>query len=298
MTSANAISRRRLISLASAAAAASCVEPQASGAAGDPFDGKRAGDRRQISNIPLRWCPPGSFRMGAPLTEPGRRNDDVQVDATLTGFWIGESSLTQAQWRSIAGALPGELSAGAGDALPVYNVNHPQAAKFCEDLTARLHASNSIPSGWASRLPTEAQWEYACRAGTTTATSFGDTLSSLQANFRGDHPYNNAPIGPVLGKVSPVGSYPANAWGIVDMHGNVFDWCRDWYHTRYPGGVDPDLSQAQATAQRNGDGSISRSRRGGCWSDEGWACRSGFRLKYEPERAADHIGMRIVVSRL
>jgi formylglycine-generating enzyme len=297
MTSANGLSRRRWIALASAAAASSCTAPQTPGAeSGDAFTGSRAGERKLIASIPLRWCPSGSFRMGSPIGEPGRRNDDVQVDATLTGFWIGESSLTQAQWRAAAGDLPGETSAGAGDTLPVYNMNHPEAAKFCETLTARL--SSTLPTNWAVRLPTEAQWEYACRAGTTTATAFGDSLSSLQANFRGDHPYNGAATGPVLGKVSPVGSYPANAWGIVDMHGNVFDWCRDWYHTRYPGGLDPDLSQAEATAARNGDGSISRSRRGGCWSDEGWACRSGFRLKYEAERRADHIGTRIVISRV
>jgi formylglycine-generating enzyme required for sulfatase activity len=266
--------------------------------AGDRLAGRLAGQQKTIADIALRWCPPGSFRMGTPASEPERRSDETQTDVTLTsGFWIGERSLTQGEWQATLGHLPGELSASAGTGLPVYNVNHPEAAAFCETLSARLAADGSLPEGWAVRLPTEAQWEYACRAGTTTATSFGDSLGSRQANFRGDHPYNGAPAGPVLGHVSAAGVYPANAWGLHDMHGNVFDWCRDWFHTRLPGGVDPDLSLALDTAARNGDGSISRSRRGGCWSDQGWACRSGFRMKYEPERRADHIGFRITVSR-
>ena len=100
--------------------------------------------------------------------------------------------------------------------------------------------SGDLPRDWEFRLPTEAQWEYACRAGTTTATSFGDKLSSKQANFKGK-PYNGAEEGPSLERAARVGSYPANAWGLHDMHGNVFEWCRDWYHAKLPGGDDPDL---------------------------------------------------------
>ncbi len=237
--------------------------------------------------------------MGSPATEPERRSDENQIDVTLSrGFWIGKFSVTQAQWRETAGQLPGDLSAGAGDNFPLYNVNFPEAESFCDRLTALARAAGDLPAAWAIRLPTEAQWEHACRAGTTTATCFGDSLSSFQANFRGDKPYNGAAAGPVLGHTERVGAYPANAWGVHDMHGNVFDWCRDWFHTRYPGGKDPDLWAARDTAARNGDGSLSRSRRGGCWSDEGWACRSAFRLKYEPERRADHIGFRIVAVAL
>jgi formylglycine-generating enzyme required for sulfatase activity len=134
-------------------------------------------------------------------------------------------------------------------------------------------------------LPTEAQWEYACRAGTTTATSFGDRLSAKQANFKGK-PYNGGEDGPPLGRAAKVGSYPANPWGLHDMHGNIFEWCRDWYHPKLPGGVDPDLSAAPAT---------SRVRRGGAWTDDGWPCRSAFRLRFEPERRYDHIGFRVAV---
>jgi formylglycine-generating enzyme required for sulfatase activity len=142
-------------------------------------------------------------------------------------------------------------------------------------------------------LPTEAQWEYACRAGTTTATSFGDKLSSKQANFKG-RPYNGADPGPSLGKAAKVGSYPPNPWGLHDMHGNTFEWCRDWYHSRLPGGVDPDLHDARRTTQLNRDGTSSRVRRGGAWTDDGWPCRSACRLRFEPERRYDHIGFRVV----
>jgi sulfatase modifying factor 1 len=143
-------------------------------------------------------------------------------------------------------------------------------------------------------LPTEAQWEYACRARTRTATSFGDSLSSRQANFKGQ-PYNGARPGPSLNRAAPVGSYPANPWGLHDMHGNTFEWCRDWYHGRLPGGTDPDLYAARDTAQRSEHGDISRVRRGGCWSDDGWPCRSAFRVRFEPERRYDHIGFRVVI---
>ncbi len=146
------------------------------------------------------------------------------------------------------------------------------------------HVSGELPNAWEFRLPTEAQWEYACRAGTKTATSFGDTLSSKQANFKGGS-YNGAEAGPALSRAAKVGSYPPNAWGLHDMHGNIYEWCRDWYHPKLPGGVDPDLYLATAS---------SRVRRGGCWMDEGWPCRSAARLRFEPERRYDHIGFRVV----
>src|SRR5205085_5986709 len=107
--------------------------------------------------------------------------------------------------------------------------------------------------------------------------------------------YNGAPdVGPSLNRPSKAGSYPPNAWGLYDMHGNVFEWCRDWYHASLPGGIDPDLHDAKGTAARNRDGTYSRSRRGGAWGDDGWSCRSAFRLRFEPERRADHIGFRVV----
>jgi formylglycine-generating enzyme required for sulfatase activity len=205
---------------------------------------------------------------------------------------------TQAEWTRIMGELPGPYTEElpAGDDLPVGNVNYEEVESYCRRLTELAQKSDELPADWEFRLPTEAQWEYACRAGTTSATSFGDRLSSRQANFQGK-PYNGGEPGPSLGRAAPVGSYPANAWGLHDMHGNIFEWCRDWYHARLPGGVDPDLYEAKATASRSEHGGISRSRRGGCWADDGWPCRSAFRLRFEPERRYDHIGFRVVAVR-
>jgi formylglycine-generating enzyme required for sulfatase activity len=200
---------------------------------------------------------------------------------------------TQGQWRRVIGKLPGELTAElpAGDDFPVGNVNFAEAEAFCQKLTERDRQSGILPTDWEFRLPTEAQWEYACRAGTTTATAFGDKLSSKQANFKGK-PYNGAEPGPSLNRAARVGSYPANAWGLHDMHGNIYEWCRDWYHAKLPGGNDPDLAWVRGAMNR--DGSFSRVRRGGAWTDDGWPCRSAFRLRFEPERRYDHIGFRVV----
>ena len=215
---------------------------------------------------------------------------------TLTnGFWMGRYEVTQGQWKRVMGALPGELTAagGEGTRFPLYNVNYAEAEAFCRKLTELGRRSGRLPPGWEFALPTEAQWEYACRAGTATATSFGDRLSSTQANFRGDAPYNGAEVGPSLNRAVRVGSYRANPWGLHDLHGNVVEWTRDWYHARLPGGTDPDLSGVKGTA--NGDGSFSRTRRGSAWGDPGWASRCAFRQRFEPERRADHIGIRVVV---
>ena len=260
------------------------------------FLGSKAGDEREVGGVKLCWCPPGRFRMGSPPDEPERRPDEAQVEVTLSrGFWIGKYEVTQGQWKRVVGEFPGEFTAGEGGDLPVYTVNFAEAEGFCRKLTEQARASGELPKEWEFRLPTEAQWEYACRAGTTTATSFGDKLSSKQANFQGK-PYNGAEEGPSLKRVAKVGSYPANAWGLHDVHGNVFEWCRDWYHPKLPGGTDPDLSSMRGAMNR--DGTTSRVRRGGCWADEGWPCRSAFRLKFEPERRHDHIGFRVVAVRL
>ena len=260
------------------------------------FGGTREGDARQVDAVTLCWCPPGRFVMGSPRDEPERRPGEDQVEVTLTrGFWIAKYETTQGQWQRVVGRLPGELTAQlpAGDDFPVGNVNFAETEAFCQRLTARARKSGELPSGWEFRLPTEAQWEYACRAGTTTATAFGNGLSSKQANFKG-MPYNGADPGPSLNRAARVGSYPANAWGLHDMHGNTFEWCRDWFHDRLPGGIDPDLYSALSTATRNRTGDMSRTRRGGCWADDGWPCRSAFRTRFEPDRRYDHIGFRVV----
>lgn len=233
--------------------------------------------------------------MGSPSTEPDHRPDEAQVAVTLTrGFWAARFETTQEQWRRIAGEFPDRqpgVETGEGDDVPVYWVNFHEAEGFCGALEDRAHRSGALPDSWTVRIPTEAQWEYACRAGTTTPTSFGNLPERSQANFG---PLSGRATDPsALGRASRVGSYPPNPWGICDMHGNIFEWCRDWYHTRLPGGTDPDLSGVRGTANR--DGTYSRARRGGSWADERWACRSACRLRYEPDRRSDHIGFRVVV---
>jgi formylglycine-generating enzyme required for sulfatase activity len=209
---------------------------------------------------------------------------------------MGAYEVTQGDWKRVLGALPGEVNekAGIGDDFPAYNMNYAEAQAFCAKLTELARAEGTLPDGWAFRLPTEAQWEYACRAGTTTATYAGPSIDSTQGNFMGDKPYNGAKPGPALNRATKVGSYPPNPWGLYDMVGNETEWCRDWAHARFPGGIDPDLSEKLGTPSQNG--AYSRSRRGGGWTDPGWPQRSAFRQRFEPERKYDHIGMRVVLS--
>ena len=264
----------------------------------DDPDGTRAGEERTIAGIKLCWCPPGKFTMGSPPGEPERRPGEDQVEVTLTrGFWVGKYEVTQGDWKRVVGKLPGELTAELpeGDDYPVGNVNFAEAEAFCRKLTELARKSGELPEGWEFRLPTEAQWEYACRAGTTTATAFGDTLSSKQANFKGK-PYNGGEPGPSLGKAAKVGSYPANAWGLHDMHGNTFEWCRDWYHAEAARRRRPGPARRRGHGDAGTGTAPSRgSRRGGAWTDDGWPCRSAFRLRFEPERRYDHIGFRVVL---
>ena len=269
-------------------------------AGGGAFLGQRAagltaGEERDVDGVRLCWCPPGQFIMGSPAEEKDHRPDESQVAVSLTrGFWTAKFEATQGQWKRVVGEFPGKpptAEFGEGDDVPVYWVSFNDAETFCRKLTERASRADALPKGWEFRLPTEAQWEYSCRAGTVAATAFGDQLGRHQANFKGE-PVNGGRGGPAVGRSARVGSYPANPWGICDMHGNLFEWCRDWYHPRLPGGTDPDLYQVKGTPNR--DGTYSRVRRGGAWIEEGWTCRSAFRLRYEPERSSDHIGFRVV----
>ncbi len=260
------------------------------------FDGPSAGNERDVFGIQFCWCPSGKFIMGSPASELERRPGEDQVEVTLSkGFWTGKYETTQGQWKRVVGNLPGEFTSELpeDDDLPVGNVNFAEAVEYCRRLTELGHRSGDLPFDWDVRLPTEAQWEYACRAGTTTATSFGDKISSKQANFKGN-PYNGAENGPSLGHAAKVGSFPANPWGLHDMHGNTCEWCRDWFHAKLTSGRDPDLYNAKTTATKNRTGDFSRVRRGGTWTDDGWPNRSAFRQRFEPERRYDHIGFRVV----
>jgi formylglycine-generating enzyme len=256
------------------------------------FFGSKAGEERKVGAVDLCWCPPGQFRMGSPVDEPARRPDEAQVEVTLSrGFWMGRHEVTQGQWHRVMGAVPGVLNAGVGENFPVYWISYIEAEEFCRRLTEQARAAGELPEGWEFRLPTEAQWEYACRAGSLAAFSYGETLTSAHANY--GKPYNGTPTGVPGSAASAVGSYPANAWGLHDMHGNEWEWCRDWYHRQLPGGVDP---VAGVKGVPNRDGTYSRVRRGGAWVEEASLCRSAARLRYEPERRSDHIGFRIIAQ--
>ena len=215
------------------------------------------------------YCPPGSFKMGSPPAEKNRITNEDQVKVHFSkGFWMAQTECTQAQWVAVMGNNPSALK---GDELPVESVNWNDAQAFI----AKLIEAKTLPAGWKVALPTEAQWEYACRAGTKTTYSFGETLTPKQANF-----------GKALGKPSAVASYPANAWGLYDMHGNVSEWCEDWLGDKLTGGTDPKGVAAGS----------SRVGRGGNWDYLASSCRAAIRSSYSPGNVYSYVGFRVVLS--
>lgn len=268
----------------------------------ESFRGNVAGQEREDNALKMKlcWCPPGSFTMGSPKSEPDRSTDEDQVPVSLTkGFWLGKFEVTQTEWQQVMGTtLPEQVAKrtmssddprGEGARLPMYFVNHSEVQQFCRKLTEQEHLAGRLPKGWEFCLPTEAQWEYACRAGTTTATAFGNTLNSTQANFMGVAPYNEPGGGPSLYRVIDVGSYKPNAWGLCDMHGNVWEWCADHYLKAMPGGKDPIVNKESESAD------FARVHRGGGWLSVGDRCRSAFRLSSNPSHRLNFVGFRVAV---
>ena len=243
----------------------------------------------EFGSIPNRmvWINSGTFMMGSPVDEINRELDEgPQVQVTIrSGFWMNKYETTQEEYLSLMGNNPSSFTGQLK--YPVETVTWHDATNYCGKLTMRERAAGCLPEGYAYRLPTEAEWEYACRAGTTTATAFGNCLSSTQANFDGGYPYGGAETGPYIGTTAQVGSYASNAWGLFDMHGNVFEWCLDWYGA-YPIGsaVDPR-------------GAISGTRkviRGGSWFQEGSYSRSAYRDYFLPDSWSINIGFRPVLT--
>ena len=223
-------------------------------------------------NLDMLWCKPGTFMMGSPEDEKGRRDNETQHKVTLTkGFYLGKHEVTQAQWEKVMGSNPSHFK---GATLLVEKVSWDEAIKFCEKLTQTEKEAGRLPEGWTYTLPTEARWEYACRAGTTTAYSFGDEITPKQANY-----YEGK-----IGKTTEVGTYPANAWGFHDMHGNVWEWCLDWY------GDYPNGSASDPVGQSDGSGRVDR---GGSWSSYGWRLRSACRNGLTPVTRSSSLGFRL-----
>ena len=238
-----------------------CAADSAKSQVHPSFVGSKAGEERRVAGVKLCWCPAGRFTMGSPRSEPERRPGENQVEVTLTkGFWTGKYEVTQGDWKRIVGKLPGQLT-GAGaraTTFPSTTSTSPRRRDFCRKLTEKGHASGELPSGWEFRLPTEAQWEYACRAGTTTATAFGDKLSSKQANFQGQAVQRRRG-GPVLEAGHQGRQLSAQRLGhcttctATSSSGAAIGFTRD-----FRAGVDPDLYLAKGTATRNRTGDVSR----------------------------------------
>jgi formylglycine-generating enzyme required for sulfatase activity len=259
----------------------------------------RPAHQKQFTNsvgMKLVRIPAGKFTMGSPGDEAGRRPEEAQHEVEITRpFYLGAYTVTQAEYEKVTGSNPSLFSAkgsqrGAVQGMdtsrfPVEAVSWNEAVAFCQKLSA-LPAERRARRAY--RLPSEAEWEYACRSGAKkySPNHYGNSLSSTQANFLGNQPYGGAAVGPKLNRPAPVGSYKPNAWGLYDMHGNVWQFCADWHDTRYyrtSPRKDP-TGPAAGTA---------RVVRGASWMNSGEWCRSAFRVGVPTTSRYDHAGFRV-----
>ena len=230
--------------------------------------------------------PAGKFTMGSPEGEKDHQKDEAQVSVTLTKpFGLGKTEVTQGQWKSVMGTEPwkGQQLVQADKDCPATYVSWGDATEFCEKLTAIERKAGKLKVNEEYRLPTEAEWEYACRAGTTTAFSFGNDKSKLGEYgwFNGNASNAGEKYAHIVGMKKP------NPWGLYDMHGNVYEWCSDWHDKKLSGGTDPVGPE---------EGSIRVNRGGGWWSSPGF-CRSAFRFDFDPsDRNDDCLGFRVARS--
>jgi formylglycine-generating enzyme required for sulfatase activity len=224
------------------------------------------------------WIPAGNFVMGSPKQEAERSYDETQHKVTLTkGFYMGVHLVTQEQWLDVTGNNPSKFKGEKN--LPVERVSWND----CQEFIKKLREKDKKPY----RLPSEAEWEYACRAGTKTPFHFGDTISTDQVNYIGNFVYGDGKKGVYREKTMPIGSFPANAFGLHDMHGNLWEWCQDWYGD-YPANdvVDPH-------GPENGEHRVVR---GGSWGSVPQFCRSAYRYGHGPGRRYLDFGLRVCFS--
>lgn len=224
------------------------------------------------------YIQPGTFWMGSPDTEALRNSVETLHQVTLTdGFYIQTTEVTQGQWVGIMGNNP-SYRVSCGDNCPVEEVSWDTVQSFIN--TLNQHGDGTY------RLPTEAEWEYCARAGTTTPFYTGNCLSTDQANYDGTRvPYSHCDVGTYRETTTPVGTFAANAWGLYDMTGNVWEWCQDWYGA-YPATAVTDPSGASSGTERV--------RRGGSWDSVAVGCRSANRASDPPGYSSTIVGFRLV----
>jgi formylglycine-generating enzyme required for sulfatase activity len=231
------------------------------------------------TGMEMVFIPAGEFMMGSAFSETPRDYDEGpehRVKITKP-FYLGKYEVTQGDWLKIMGSNPSHFK--GNQRLPVERVSWDD----CQEFLSR--------AGDGLRLPTEAQWEYACRVGTTTPFHFGNTISTEQANYDGNYPYGDGPKGVFREKTMPVGSFPPNAWGLYDMHGNVYEWCQDWYDEEY-------YEKSPEEDPVGPDGGGGRVLRGGSWNASYGArlCRSANRGRRDPTYRHDSNGFRAALG--
>ncbi len=250
------------------------------------------------NSIGMRFAliPPGEFVMGSPESEDGRDIEEHQHEVRITKpFYLGVYEVTQTDYQRVMKETPGYFTPTGRYSDIVANLDtsrFPVELVTWHDAVSFCLALSSLPqeeaAGRVYDLPTEAQWEYACRAGTTTPFHFGNQSNGIEANVEGDDPYGTADEGPYLDRPISVGSYPPNGFGLHDMHGNVQEWCRDWYGWQY-------YESSPSMDPEGGNKSRYRVVRGGGWADEPSSCRSALRFELAPDRHTINTGFRVII---
>jgi formylglycine-generating enzyme required for sulfatase activity len=232
------------------------------------------------TSLEMVAIPGGTFMMGSPETEEERDDSESpQHRVTVAPFFMGKYPITQEQYEAVMGNNPSNFQ---GKKRPVEQVSWHDANEFCQIL--------SQITGKTYRLPNEAEWEYACRAGTTTPFHFGETITTDVANYDGNYTYASAPKGVYRQKTTDVGSFPANNFGLYDLHGNVWEWCADIWHKNYNG------APSDGSLWESGGDNTQRLLRGGSWGYDPRNCRSASRLRVYPGFRLNGIGFRLVLS--